>query len=120
VGLALDSATAPGLTGAVVAIRAGGLASSGTTVRAWHRGGRPVHHIIDPRTGDVAHSPWSLVSVTAPSCLVANAASTAAIVVGEAALPVLEAMGLPARLVRLDGSVTTVCGWPPDVVPPAA
>jgi hypothetical protein len=62
----------------------------------------------------VADSPWALVSVTATSCLVANAASTAAIVMGEAAVPWLAHMGLPARLVGADGAVTYVGGWPAD------
>ncbi len=35
--------------GQTVAIRAGGLATSSTTVRAWNSGGRAMHHIIDPR-----------------------------------------------------------------------
>jgi FAD:protein FMN transferase len=114
VGLALCSSAWPERAGAVVAIRGGGLASSGTAVRAWQRGGRRVHHIVDPRTGDTADGPWSLVSVTAPTCLVANAGSTAALVLGEGALDLLEDLALPARLVRGDGTVITTGGWPPD------
>ena len=114
IGLAADSATAPERTERVVAIRSGGLASSGTGVRTWHRGARVMHHIVDPRTGDVAQGPWSLVSVAAGTCLVANAASTAAIVFGEYAVAWLGARSLPARLVRDSGAVVTVAGWPAD------
>ncbi|HTW10482.1 MAG TPA: FAD:protein FMN transferase [Acidimicrobiales bacterium] len=112
VGLALDAGTDPHDTGSVVAIRAGGLASSGTSVRSWRRGGRTLHHIVDPRTGDVAQSSWALVTVAGPTCLVANAASTAAIVEGENASAMLARMGLPSRLVARDGAVLNLSGWP--------
>ena len=117
VGLALDSALAPEGTGLVVAIRSGGLASSGTGVRAWRRGDRVVHHIVDPRTGGSADSPWVLVSATAGTCLRANAATTAAIVLGEEAPQMLSDLEVPARLVRQDGAVVVVGGWPPDPEP---
>ena len=113
VGIALDCAMSPSIADVVVALRQGGLASSGTAVRTWRRGGRRVHHIVDPGTGDSARTCWQLVSVAAPSCLVANAASTAAIVWSEAAPERLAALGLACRLVRTDGSVLTLNGWPP-------
>ena len=114
IGLALDSGTAPEKTTTVVSISSGGLASSGTAVRTWQRGGRQLHHIVDPTTGDVAESPWSLVTVAAGSCLLANAASTAAIVMGERGLSWLRGLGLPARFVRRAGGVETTEGWPAD------
>jgi thiamine biosynthesis lipoprotein len=46
-----DPVSAPGQT---VTISSGGLATSSTTVRAWTVGGRRVHHIIDPATGEPA------------------------------------------------------------------
>jgi len=42
----------------------------------------------------------------------ANIASTASIIKGEAAPDWLGEAGLPARLVRHDGSVATTPGWP--------
>jgi thiamine biosynthesis lipoprotein len=42
----------------------------------------------------------------------ANAASTAAIILGARAVEWLEGLGLPARLVRLDGAVVSTSGWP--------
>jgi thiamine biosynthesis lipoprotein len=113
VTIAVDS-TGPVGPGPVVAVRDGGLASSSTVVRSWHRGGRRFHHIIDPATGDSANEHWRLVSVAAATCVDANAASTAAIVWGERAAGRLESMRLPARLVRHDGAVVTVAGWPTD------
>lgn len=102
---------APGQT---VSIASGGLATSSTIVRAWRRGGRSVHHIVDPATGVPARPVWRTVSVAAESCVDANIASTAAIVRGEAAVDWLERRHLPARLVRPSGSVVTCGGWPAE------
>ena len=101
----------------VVAIAAGGLASSSTVVRAWSRAGVHVHHIVDPRTGASAAPYWTLVSATGATCVEANAASTAAVVWGRRALGKLAALGQPARLVRHDGHVAAVNGWPVPETP---
>jgi thiamine biosynthesis lipoprotein len=98
--------------GPVVSILAGGLASSGTAVRRWTTSGGELHHIVDPRTGHQADTAWRTVSVAAESCVHANAASTAAIVLGDDALDWLCDAGLPARLVADDGTVATLNGWP--------
>jgi thiamine biosynthesis lipoprotein len=50
--------------------------------------------------------------VTAGTCVDANIASTAALVLGEAAPEWLEARALPARLTHHDGHVVHVAGWP--------
>jgi len=97
-----------------IAIQAGGVATSGTTARRWMRGGDLLHHVLDPRTGLPARTPWRTVTVAAPSCLAANVASTATIVRGDAGLDWLHASGFPARLVSQDGAVTVVGGWPAD------
>jgi len=112
-----DHAAAPDAPGQTVTIRSGGLATSSTTVRTWAVGGQRVHHIINPATGQPAVSCWRTVSVAAGSCVDANTASTAAIIRSEAALPWLQSAGLPARLVREDGSVETTAGWPSDPGP---
>jgi FAD:protein FMN transferase len=109
-----DHAAGPDAPGQTVAIRSGGLATSSTTVRAWAVGARRMHHIVNPATGRPAVSCWRTASVAAGSCVDANTASTAAIVRGEAALPWLRQAGLPARLVRADGTVETIAGWPSD------
>jgi thiamine biosynthesis lipoprotein len=102
-------ATAGGQT---IAINAGGLATSGIARRRWVRGGDELHHEIDPRTGTAAETPWRTVTVAAASCVDANIASTAAIVLGTDAIAWLEERSLPARLVARRGAVTTVGGWP--------
>jgi thiamine biosynthesis lipoprotein len=115
-----DHAAGPDAPGQTVSIAEGGLATSSTTVRAWTAGGRPVHHIIDPSTGEPARSCWRTVSVAAGTCVDANTASTAAIIRGESALGWLRDAGLPARLVRPDGTVETTAGWPGDDEPAPA
>jgi thiamine biosynthesis lipoprotein len=100
--------------GPTIALGGGGLATSSTTVRRWSRGGVERHHIVDPRTGASATEVWRTASAVAASCVDANAASTAAIVLGEAASGWLAERGIAARLVRPDGAVVVVAGWPED------
>jgi FAD:protein FMN transferase len=116
-GWCIRVAEREGGAGQLVTLRSGGLATSTTTVRTWQRGGRPVHHIVDPATGAPADGPWRTASVAAPSALAANVASTAAIVRAAEALTRLTADGLAARLVDRDGAVTTTPGWPALSVP---
>jgi thiamine biosynthesis lipoprotein len=119
-GWCLEVAERQGGDGQLVLLRHGGLTTSTTTVRTWRRGGRPVHHIVNPRTGLPADGPWRTVSVYAPRALAANTASTAAIVMGEDALGWLQTRGLAARLIALDGTVVTTGAWPQSRVPVAA
>jgi thiamine biosynthesis lipoprotein len=102
----------PRSPGQVVRLAAGALATSSIMCRQWRRGGRTLHHIVDPRTGLPAAGPWRTVSVAAANCAEANAASTAAIIAGSKAPAWLAAQGLPARLVARDGSVRLAGGWP--------
>ncbi|MFD0274596.1 FAD:protein FMN transferase [Kitasatospora sp. NPDC127111] len=112
VGVADDNAaTGPG---PVVTVTSGALATSGTSVRTWRRAGRPVHHIVDPTTGRSTEPYWRTATVAADTCVDANTATTATIVLGDAATAWLERAGLPARLVGLDGTVTRLGGWPHD------
>ncbi len=95
-----------------IRLRSGGLATSSSTVRRWRLGSELVHHLVDPATGRPADGPWRTASVSAGSCLDANTASTAAIVRGERAVSWLESVGLPSRLVSVDGRVLHLADWP--------
>jgi thiamine biosynthesis lipoprotein ApbE len=95
-----------------ITIQSGGIATSSTTVRRWTRGGIVLHHIIDPATGLPAAGPWRTASVVAGTCVDANIAATAAIVMGESAVGWLTAKRLQARLVERGGVVHRVSGWP--------
>ena len=112
--VAEDNAAPLELPGPVVSIAGGGLATSATSVRRWSTTSGELHHIIDPRTGRPASTHWRTATVTAASCVEANTASTAAIVLGESAAAWLDELRLPARLVRSDGAVCCVAGWPAE------
>jgi thiamine biosynthesis lipoprotein len=99
--------------GPAVAIAAGGLATSSTTLRRWRSRSEELHHLIDPRTGRPACSPWRTVSVAAASCVDANIASTASFLVDDAPAW-LAARALPSRLVSIAGDHACVAGWPED------
>jgi thiamine biosynthesis lipoprotein len=116
IGIAVDSSAAGNDVDQVVAIRHGGLASSSTVVRSWYVGAERVHHIVDPVTGYSSAPYWRLVSVSGKSCVDANALSTAAIVWGSDTPDRLGAFDQAARLVRHDGRVFTLGGWPGDGV----
>jgi thiamine biosynthesis lipoprotein len=97
-----------------IRIERGGVATSSTTVRRWERGSQQLHHVLDPVTGQPAAEVWRTVSVAAGTCVDANTAATAAIVRGAGAPAWLTRQDLPARLVRADGTVVCVAGWPTD------
>jgi FAD:protein FMN transferase len=112
IAVADDHQEATANRGRVVAVHGGGMATSSTAARAWRRAGRPRHHIVDPRTGDNPPAVWRTVTVAAGSCVDANIASTAAVVLGADAPGWLTERGLPARLVAPDGRVVRTPGWP--------
>ncbi|HWE69048.1 MAG TPA: FAD:protein FMN transferase [Acidimicrobiales bacterium] len=102
---------APGVT---VALRHGGLATSGAASTRWSRGGLTLHHLIDPATGGHGSSCWGTVSVAAESCLEATIASTASVILGPRAQGWLRERGHAARLVSTRGTPLTMGGWPPE------
>jgi FAD:protein FMN transferase len=102
------------VTGPLVHVGDGGVATSTTRLRRWWGPDGPAHHLVDPATGLPTAGPWRTVTAAADSCLSANTATTAAVVLGDRALHWLARTGLPARLVRVDGAVTTLNGWPED------
>jgi len=97
-----------------ISLRSGGLATSSTFVRRWRTQAGVAHHLVDPATGRPADSVWRTASVSAVSCLDANIAATAAIIRGSRAPEWLEELGLPSRLVAVDGTVRHVGGWPSE------
>jgi thiamine biosynthesis lipoprotein len=98
--------------GPIVSVESGGLATSSVTVRRWQMAEHDLHHILDPRTGRPASSCWRTASVAAATCVDANTASTAALLLGESAPAWLAARRLPARLVAVSGEVVCSSGWP--------
>jgi FAD:protein FMN transferase len=100
--------------GPAIAIRSGGLATSSTVARRWSTASGDLHHVVDPRTGRPARTPWRTVTVAAATCVDANTASTAALVLGEDAVEWLEARHLPARIVATNGLTVCAGGWDPE------
>jgi FAD:protein FMN transferase len=117
VGIAHESSTPAAEVDQVVAIHRGGLASSAPGARRWMAGGRNLHHIVDPRTGDCADTSWTLVSATGDSCVDANMVTTAAMVWGDAELGRVASFGQAVRLVRPSGQVVYLNGWPAEDSP---
>jgi thiamine biosynthesis lipoprotein len=61
-----------GVDGVTLELTHGGLATSGRDRRRWVRGGRDQHHLIDPRTGAPAVTPFLRVTVVAEDAVEAE------------------------------------------------
>ena len=115
--LVADDHTAPlAADGPRIAIRTGGLATTSTAVRRWPTDRGAAHHLIDPRTGEPARTPWRTITVAASSCLDANVAALATFLVGHDAPAFLGRRGVHARLVAETGAVSYVGEWPAEAV----
>jgi FAD:protein FMN transferase len=93
--------------GDCVTVHGGGLATSSVGNRAWAGG----HHLIDPATGEPSTTPWRDVTVAASSCLAADVAAKAALLLGPAGPSWLDRRGLPGRFVSRDGEVGVNETW---------
>jgi FAD:protein FMN transferase len=107
-----DDHEAPPVRGPAIVVSAGGLATSSTAVRRWTTDRGVAHHVIDPRTALPSTTSWRTVSVCAASCVEANVATLAALLLGADARAWLDSRGLHARLVREDGAITLAGAWP--------
>jgi hypothetical protein len=97
--------------GGSIALHGGGLATSSVARRRWLADGVPQNHLIDPRTGSGTTSPWRDVTVAAHSCLVADVAAKAALLLGDAGPDWLDGRRLAGRFVSHDGAVTLNETW---------
>lgn len=91
--------------GLTLAVEAGGLATSGVDRRAWSRGGRRLHHVIDPATGAPAEGDLVTVTAFGATATEAEIAATALLLAGSAehAAAEADAAHVPAVLVGRDG-----------------
>ena len=93
-----------------VELTAGGLATSGRDRRTWRRGGRELHHLIDPQTGTSAESDLLRLTVIAGNAVAAEVWAKALYLRGSAeAAEEADERGLAAVLVAADGT-TRVAG----------
>jgi thiamine biosynthesis lipoprotein len=88
-----------------LALRSGGVATSGTDYRRWTSGGVRQHHLIDPRTGAPSESDVLSATVVAPSLQLAEVAAKVAILLGsrEGLTWIERRPGLAALIVLEDG-----------------
>jgi FAD:protein FMN transferase len=89
----------------------GGLATSGCDRRSWRRAGTPQHHLLDPRNGRPAVSPWQQVTVCGRTCLGADVAAKAAFLLGHDGPDWLDQHRLPGRFRSAGGVAITNLSW---------
>jgi FAD:protein FMN transferase len=97
--------------GGTIALHEGGLATSSVARRNWLAAGQRQNHLIDPRTGSPTTGPWRDVTVAASTCLVADVAAKAALLLGAAGLAWLDERSLAGRFVSHAGTVTLNEHW---------
>ena len=107
----VDDPLATGRTG-LLAIAGGAIATSTKLRRAWHGGGgRVLHHLIDPRTGEPAESGLASVTVVAGEAWRAEVLAKAAFVAGAGAgAALIGRAGATGLLVTDDGDVVELPG----------
>ncbi len=112
----VEDPTVPGSPLAAIRLRDQALATSGVYRGSRDGGGgQKVVHVMDPRSGVPVEHDTVLVAVVAPTAALADAWSTALLVVGgEEALQLAERNGLMAFVVRKDGRQS----WSGAVTPP--
>ncbi|KQU67422.1 hypothetical protein ASD62_13145 [Phycicoccus sp. Root563] len=92
-------------------LESGGVATSTVRARRWMRGGREWHHVLDPANGLPVAGPWRSVTALGHTCTAANTATTAALVLGDAAPAWLEQRGVAALLVDEQGERHPTSAW---------
>ena len=113
----LDAAASPWLIGledptesrdalAVIAVTNGAVATSSVRVHRWSVGGREVHHLIDPGTGESADGGLASVTVAGPDPAWAEVWSKVLFISGRATIAAeARSRGLAAWWVADDGSL---------------
>jgi thiamine biosynthesis lipoprotein len=88
------------------------VATSTTMRRRWHRDGRSLHHIIDPRTGNPAATGLAQVTVVAQTAAAADVYAKTALILGiEAGAQWLAERSIPALLVTDRGGLLRSPRW---------
>ena len=105
--------------GAVKLVR-GALATSGTNRRRWVSGGVVRHHLIDPRSGVPAISPWEQVTVCGLTCVGADVAAKAAFLLGAHGPDWLDLRGIPGRFLSESGEIVVNGAWQRTIAREAA
>lgn len=89
-----------------IALASGGIATSGDYERCMVVDGVRYSHLLDPRTGESVHGGPASVSVAAPLCLLAGAATTIAMLhTQRESERFLADLGLPHLVIHADGRI---------------
>jgi thiamine biosynthesis lipoprotein len=92
-----------------VGLTRGALATSGRDKRRWRRGGRELHHVIDPATGAPCDTDLLRATAIAPTAVEAEVAAKCLLMAGEEnAVSAASEQGLACVLVTADDRVVTV------------
>ena len=106
----IDDPLGTGRTG-MVTLGTGAIATSTRLRRAWEQDGRPQHHLIDPRTGEPAHSGLASVTVISGEAWRAEVLAKAAFVAGaQEGAALVEESGGTGLFVTDDGEVLELVG----------
>jgi thiamine biosynthesis lipoprotein len=98
----------------LLALRSGGVATSGIDYRRWQKDGAWKHHIIDPRTGEPAQTDLMSVTIAAPDVLHAEAAAKTVLILGsQAGLDWLENQPELGGLLALQDGRVLYSSWMP-------
>lgn len=79
----LEDPRDPRINISVLSVQAGAVATSSVVKRAWKQEGISRHHLIDPRTGEPADTPWLSVTVLAPHTAAAETFAKAFLIANE-------------------------------------
>jgi thiamine biosynthesis lipoprotein len=94
------------------------IVTSTTVFRRWTKGGQPMHHLIDPRTGLSANRKVQAVVAVAPEAWFAEGHAKAALIEGPVAgRRLLDAAGIGGWVITDDGAVHASEWAPPMAVP---
>lgn len=85
--IGLEDPRDPELSLGVLHVRGGAVATSSVNKRRWMQGDQPRHHLIDPRTGQPAVTPWLSVTVCASSAALAEVFAKALLIAGPEEAP---------------------------------
>jgi thiamine biosynthesis lipoprotein len=89
----------------------GALATSGRDRRHWQRGGRELHHLIDPRTGRPSRADLIRVTVVGVDAVVAEVWAKALFLAGaDAAVAEADRLGIPSVITTKAGSTLLAGG----------
>jgi FAD:protein FMN transferase len=93
-------------------LRDAAIVTSTTRFRRWTRGGRELHHLLDPATGEPADTTVLAVVATASEAWWAEGVAKAALVAGvDDGIALLERLGVAAVVVEVDGRRHLTSAW---------